>query len=291
MFSREKNSNRRKYITNTSKSATVSTSLHRATDILSCLSNDINTVTDIARYCEYSNSTVHRLLHTLKELNWAVQDENNHEYYLGPMVTRLSSNQIAAHQYLIMQALREMLHLSNITEETVNLSVMFKLHYTLLHEVASQQDLRITEESKRLGPIYIGATAKVLLSQLDDEELKTTLKHISFDHVTEKTVTDKELLMAQLKECRQRGYCVTYGERIPGAICISAPVKNYICPASLSIVGPENRLKPRVNGVIEELKASARNISSDIAETYNEKEVINDWVSIPFRNHIKEESK
>lgn len=275
MFRREKNSNRRKYITNSSNSATVSTSLHRATDILSCLSNGINTITDIADYCKYSNSTVHRLLHTLKELNWAIQDENNHQYYLGPLVTRLSSNQIAAHRYLIMQALREMINLANTTEETVNLGVMVQLHYIHLHEIASKHDLRITEESKRLGPLYIGATAKVLLSQLSDEELKITLKHLNFIHVTENTVTDKEFLMRQLKECRQQGYCVTYGERIPGAVCISAPIKNYFCPASLSIVGPENRLRPKVNGVIEELKAGVKRISGDIAESFKEKEVIN----------------
>jgi DNA-binding IclR family transcriptional regulator len=265
MFLREKNSSRRKYITNSSKSANVSTSLHRATDILTCLSNGINTVTDIAKYCNYSNSTVHRLLQNLKKLNWAVQDENNHQYYLGSLVTQLSSNQIAAHRYLIMQSLREMIRLSNTTEETVNLGIMLQLHYTLLHEIASQHDLRITEESKRLGPLYIGATAKVLLSQLPDAELKTTLARINFNHVTETTVTDKELLMSQLIECRQKGYCITYGERIPGAVCISAPIKNYFCPASLSIVGPENRLRERVNSVIEELKTSASRISGDIA--------------------------
>ena len=270
MLRREKNSNRRKYITNAGKTATVSTSLHRATDILSCLSNGINTVTDIAGYCKYSTSTVHRLLQTLKELNWAIQDENNHNYYLGSLITRLSSNQIASHRYMIMQALREMIHLANTTEETVNLAVMVQLHYILLHEIASKHALRITEESKRLGPLYIGATAKVLLAQLDDDELKITLKHLHFDRVTEKTVTDRELLMAQLKECRQQGYCVTYGERIPGAICISAPINNYICPVSLSIVGPENRLRPRINEVIEELKASVKRISGDIAESFKE---------------------
>ncbi|MBN1161646.1 MAG: IclR family transcriptional regulator [Dehalococcoidales bacterium] len=240
------------------------------------MSNGVNTVTDIAKYCEYSTSTVHRLLQTLKELNWAVQDGNNHQYYLGSLVTQLASNQIVAHRYLIMQSLREMMRMSNITGETVNLAVMLQLHYVLLHEVASEHALRITEASKLLGQIYIGATAKVLLSQLPDAELKRTLRNIKFNQVTETTITDKELLMEQLMECRQRGYCVTYGERIPGAACISAPIKNYMCPASLSIVGPVSRLRARINEVIEELKESAGRISGDIAECFVEKEVIND---------------
>jgi IclR family KDG regulon transcriptional repressor len=274
MLRREKNSNRRKYSTNPNRSANISTSLHRATEILSCLSNGINTVTDISKYCKYSPSTVHRLLQTLKGLNWAVQDESNHQYYLGSLVTQLAFNQEAAHRYLIMQSMREMIRLSNISGETVNLGVLMQLHYLLIHEVASEHALRITEASKRLGPIYSGATAKILLSQLDDAELKRTMKHISFSHVTENTVTDKELLMTQLMECRRKGYCISYGERIPGAVCISAPIKSYMCPASLSIVGPENRLRARINEVVKELIESAGRISGDIEESFVEKEVI-----------------
>lgn len=269
MSKRENISGLRKYSTQPGKPTTVTTSLNRATVILSCLSNDINTVTDIASYCQFSTSTVHRLLQSLKELNWAIQDENNHRYYLGPMVTQLSSNQMAAHRFLVMQALREMIRMSDITEETVNLGIMLRLHYAILHEIPSKHDLRINTESKMLGPLYIGATAKVLLSQLDDEELKTTFKHLEFTHVTENTVTDKELLMEQLLAIRRQGHCVTYGERIPGAVCISAPIRHYLCPASISIVGLEDRLQPRVDEVIEELKASAGRVSCGIARAFN----------------------
>ncbi len=241
---------------------------------MSCLSNDINTITDIASYSNYSTSTVHRLLQSLKELNWATQDENSHKYYLGPLVTQLSSNETIAHRYLIMLALREMMRLSDITEETISLSIMMQLHYMLLYEIPSKHDLRITAEGKRLGTLYAGATAKVMLSQLDDRELKTVLKHLEIRRVTENTVTDKELLLEQLMEIRRVGYCVTYGERIPGAVCISAPVKNYLCPASLHVVGVESRLRPRVNEVIEELKASAGHISRIIAGAFNQKEVV-----------------
>jgi DNA-binding IclR family transcriptional regulator len=54
-------------------------SLKRATDILVCLENGINSVTEIAVYCDYSISTVHRLLQNLAELGWVVQDENSHK--------------------------------------------------------------------------------------------------------------------------------------------------------------------------------------------------------------------
>ncbi len=274
MLKREKNSDIRKYITSTARASNVSTSLHRSTNILTCLSNDINTITDIASYCRYSTSTVHRLLRSLKELNWIIQDGDRHKYYLGPLVLQLASNRIAAHKYLIMHALGEMERLADITEETVNLAIMLHLNYSIIHVIPSKHDLRIIEENEGIGPIYTGATAKVMLSQLSDKELQITLRYIKFERFTENTVTDKSILLEQVKDIRRKGYCVTYGERINGAVCISAPVKNYLCPASLSIVGPENRLKARVKEVVEELKASADSVSRDIADAQSKKGVI-----------------
>jgi DNA-binding IclR family transcriptional regulator len=274
MLKRENNSDLRKYITSHGRASNVSTSLHRSSNILMCLSNDINTITDIAGYCKYSTSTVHRLLRSLKELNWIIQDGDSHKYYLGPLILQLASNRIASHKYLIMQALGEMERLANITEETINLAIMLQLNYSIIHAIPSKHDLRIIEENKRIGPMYTGATAKVMLSQLSDEELQITLRHIKFDRFTEKTVTDKTVLLEQVEEIRRKGYCVTYGERINGAVCISAPVRNYLCPATLSVVGPEDRLKARVEEVVEELKASAGSISLDITDALKEKGVI-----------------
>jgi IclR family acetate operon transcriptional repressor len=273
MQKRENFPNRRKYNTKQGKCTTVSTSLRRATGILTCLSNDINTITDIAGYWNFSTSTVHRLLSDLKELDWIIQDNNSHKYYLGPLVTQLATNRIGAHKYLIMHALREMAHLLDVTEESINLAIMIQLRHMFLHEIPSRHDLKISGESRLISPIYAGATAKVLLSQLDDEQLETTLKHIKFDRADENGITDKAGLMAQLIEIRRQGCCVTHGEKLPGAVCISAPINNYICPASLNILGPENRLGPKVKVVIEELKASARRISGDIAEAFDQKEV------------------
>jgi IclR family KDG regulon transcriptional repressor len=244
-------------------------SLERATDILVCLGNGINSATEIAAYCDYSISTVHRLLQNLAELNWVVQDGNNHKYYLGPMVNQLSSNHIAAHKYLIMHAIHDMNHLSEITGETISLVAMVQLRHVLLHEISSTFNLKITQESKMTSPLYAGAVAKTLLSQLDDKELRVTLKHIKYDQPIGKSEINQKKLMSLLKEIRQKGYCVTRGERTPGGLCISAPINNYICPVTLNILGPEDRLKPNVSNYIKELQTSTGRISEDIAGAFD----------------------
>jgi IclR family KDG regulon transcriptional repressor len=168
-----------------------------------------------------------------------------------------------------MHAVREMTHLSTITGETISLAIMFKLHHMLLHEISSKYELKITEESKMLNPVYIGATAKMLLSQLADKELKAVLKHVKDDQTIGKSANNRLGLAAQIEGIRQQGYYVTCGERIPGALCISAPIKNYICPATLNILGPEDRLKPNVSNYIKELQTSTGRISEDIAGAFD----------------------
>ncbi len=243
-------------------------SISRAASILFCLSDGTSTLTDIASCCHLSKSTVHRLLKALEESHLATQDPLNHRYYLGPMLTGLILSPQITHGYLIMCAVEEMKRLSDVAEDTVALDAMIAIKPVPLYEIPSKQDLRVSEDGKRLGPLFAGARAKVMFSQLSDEELKIALNNINIAPVTKKTVTDKNVLMEQMHDIRKQGYAVAYGERIDGAICIAAPVNKYVCPVALSVIGPEGRIKPRINNIVKELKASAGRISDSIAEVF-----------------------
>ena len=85
--------------------------------------------------------------------------------------------------------------------------------------------------------------------------------------MTGNNVTDRKVLIAQLKVIKRQGYAVSYGERIAGAMCISAPIKHYSYPVALSVLGPENRLKPRAAEIKEELVTSAARITNSIVST------------------------
>jgi IclR family transcriptional regulator, KDG regulon repressor len=245
-------------------------SLERATGILVCLGNGINSATEIAAYCDYSISTVHRLLQNLAELGWVVQDETSHKYFLGSLVHRLASDVMNSHRYLVLHALKEMHRLSEITEETVILGCLDQLHFLKLHEIPSPHNLRIIEANDKFKGQYVGATARVLLSQLDDKELKNVLKHARNNVPAGASAPVNVPSLEQILDIRNRGYAVSYGERNKGAVCISAPVKNYFCPVALYIVGLEERLGPRVDDIISELKSSTSVISGGIMGAFFE---------------------
>ena len=260
--------------TNITQKPTAIRAVSRAVNILVCLGNGINTVTDIANCCKLSKPTVYRLLQTLEESLMVTQDPTTHRYYLGPLINRIASDPRTNHRYLVNCALEELTHLWNLSGETVELNLMVGLQYIRLYEIQSKYELKVVAGPDPVGPVYVGATAKVLLSQLEDHELKSALKSIKISRVTEHSVINKKELMEQAKEIRRQGYAVSYGERIPDALCISAPIKDYFWPVALSLVGPVNRLEPRVEEITKEVVTRANHITNTIAEFFKEKGVI-----------------
>lgn len=244
----------------------VTKSISRATIILQCLSNNINTLTGIAHHSNMSPSTVHRLLNTLKELKWVKQDSITRSYYLGPMVNEITSDSMASHQLLLVYAQNMMAELSEFTRETINLSILMKLHYVLLHHIPSSHDLRFTEGSRGYGLPTTGATGKVLISQLDDDIIKHALQAVNSQRVPDDPLIDEQFYISQINAIRHVGYGISYSELAPGITCISAPINNYIYPAALSIVGPENRMTPQLNSYLGKLLSANNAISVNLTD-------------------------
>lgn len=248
---------------------TLTGSIAHATDILVCIGNDFHALTDIARECKLGKSTVHRVLKLLEQARFVLQDSINRRYYLGPLLTRLTSNPVTTHEYLIMCAGDEMRRLCTVTEETVTLDLMIGTQAFSVYEITSRHDLKVSQENKMPGPLLAGASVKALLSMLNDKQLDAALENMAIQRSTEHTVTDKSILKTQIKEIRRKGHSISLGEWIKGAICISVPVSNYHLPVSLSVVGPESRMKLHEKEAIDELKKSASRISANISRFFN----------------------
>lgn len=247
-------------------------SVVRASKILVCLSKGIDNITDIAEECGMSKATIHRLLKSLEIANLAIADPVRHKYYLGTLVQQIVSSPSRLNEFLVSCAATEMKHLFEISQETVTLDILMGYQHLILYEIQSEHLLKVTEGGPGSRPLLsLGATPKVLLSQLNDEELKTVIKCIRDRSLIEISQTDQELLMVESRRVRQDGYAVTYGERIAGIIGISAPVKNYIFPVSLGIIGPDNRLILNVPNLVKEIREGAARISDKLQNSFRDK--------------------
>lgn len=244
------------------------TSITRAANILLCLSNGMNTVTEIAACCQYSKPTVHRLLKALEVASLVTQGPVNRRYYLGKLITLISYNPQTTHHYLVECSIEEIKRLSDMSEENVVLGIHAGVQFVRLCGIPSKHDLRFLGQIREMGvPCFAGSISRALLSQYKDKELEIMMRHVELEPVTKHTITDKAIYLRRIELTRQHGYDVCYGEVFDGIMDISAPIRNYSCPAALSVVGPEYRLKTRETEVIKELRISAARISNNIRES------------------------
>ncbi len=258
--------NQRTAIQNTGAGKPASGSIAHGAAILVCLSQRVTTVSEIARQTGLGKSTVHRVLKLLEDADLVMQDPVNRNYYLGPLVARLNADPRTSHEHLIILALQEMQRLSRVSDETVTLDILVGRQMISLFELPSRHDLKVTAPYSSGGALHAGASRKALLSLLPDKQLQTVVGSIHFDAVTDRTVTSREVLLAQIKDIRKQGYAVSYGEWNAGVICVSVPLHPYLFPVAMSVIGPEIRLEPNLKNLIEEARLSATRISAKLRE-------------------------
>jgi DNA-binding IclR family transcriptional regulator len=242
-------------------------SVYRAAEILSMLSAGKNRITDICKELSLSKSTTHRLLKTLEECGFVVQDPTSHQYFLGHLILKLSSNPLATHQNLIVCAYDEMKRLREMSGETVTLHIRVGTQRICLEEMQANQNIRYVIGKGSVSPIYAGSAGKILLSELSDNELDNLLKNIKLTPVGPNTITDRNVLFRELDKIRKQGYAISSGETLEGAISISVLIRGYFCPVALSIFGAKFRFGPKIMDFKDKMEIGARRILNKINST------------------------
>ncbi len=237
-------------------------SITKGINILKSLSEGTDRVTDLARQHGLSKSTTHRILKSLENTSIVRRDPITRRYYIGPLVLDLASKPIISHQGLTITAFEEMRRLRDLTQETVVLHIRVGLERVCLEELPSFQALRYTAGKGFTAPVYTGSAGKILLAELNDAEIDLLLRNIKYAKVGPNTIMDQNFLVKEIRKARTQGYAVSFSERVPGSASVSVPVKGYVCPVALSVLGPESRFRSSVMmGYLEEIKGASARIS------------------------------
>ncbi len=241
-------------------------SVFRAAKILNMLSLGRNRITDICQELGLSKGTAHRLLKTLEECGFVFQDPLTHQYYLGHLTIKLSSNPDITHQNLIVCAYDELKTLRDKSGETTALFIPIGNRRICLEEIDSSQTIKLVVERGSVYPIYTGASGKVLLSQFPDEVLNHLLDNTPLIKIAKNTITDRKVLFQELKKIREQGYAISSSETMESAFSICVPIPGYYCPVALSVLGPQFRLESKSKELEPIMKKSARRISGKISK-------------------------
>lgn len=220
--------------------------IDRAVAILRAFTDDTPAlgVSDIARGCDLTISTTHRLLSALQVHDLVEQDAKHGTYRLGSGLVRLAHG-VHSESHLQACAKPVMTWLRDDVGETVGLHLYRPPAYRyVVDQVESHQALRRTyTELHTPLPIHQGAPGKVLLAYLTEARREEVLRG-PLSAATTATITDPQRLRAALEQIRGRGYAISLQERVAGISTLAVPVFNEDAevPASISVSGPSTRL-------------------------------------------------
>jgi DNA-binding IclR family transcriptional regulator len=218
---------------------------------------------DVAAKTGLPKTTVFRILSSLIEHDFCEFDERTGEYGLGFALLRLADvrrRQTNVHD-IALPIMREM---RNDTNETVVLSIRSgdaRVHVDL---VESLHALRRSAELGVRAPLYAGASSKVLLAGMEDDEIHAYLNSVPLVPISSATITDKGLLWKEIAQIRERGYAESRGEVLVGGGALAAPIKGYDgkTVAVFDILTPSDRYTPEHRErCIEFLLAGAKKAS------------------------------
>lgn len=243
-------------------------SLHRALDLLEALADTDREVTlsGLADRFGMPPSTVHRLLSTLGERGYVVQNPETGRYRIGVRAFEVGAG------FLRQWGLREIARpvmdsLMAATGETVNLAIRDQNSAVYIDQVECAQMVRSFTHVGARVPLHCTGVGKVLISRLSPAEIRGLLRRRGLERYTPLTITRMEDLLAELQEIEANGYALDRQEYSADVRCVAAPVFNDRADivAALSVTGPAFRVTPeRLAPLALQARAAALRISAGL---------------------------
>jgi len=219
-------------------------------------------VTEIAAELGVHKSTAFRIVATLESHGMVEQNEDRGKYRLGVGLIRLAGA-TTARLDVVQEARPVTRRLAADTGETVNIAVLSDQSALYLDQIAGASALQSHNWVGQHIPLHATSNGKVLLSDLDADELDRRVPTLA--SYTPETITSRDRLRSELATILQQGYAVAVDELEIGLTAIAAPIHDAHgdVVASLSISGPTFRLDgDRVAGLVAMVVDAARDISA-----------------------------
>lgn len=215
---------------------------------------------DIAGRLGLTRSTAYRILGALNNAGMIRLDPVSQTYVLGPHLFDLARGGDAESWPGAREVLQE---LRDQTGETVYLHVPDGDQLRMIDRHESAHPLRTAAALGSRRPLHAAAAGKAFLAFLDARKQAALLRAIDLTTRTARTITRREVLLAQLELVRRTGYAIDDEEVYAGIRCCGAPVldENQEPIGAISVSGPAYRVTmERLAQLGPEVAAAARRI-------------------------------
>lgn len=225
------------------------------------------TFDEIWTHCRFPKSTLYRFLDNLTRRGLLKLNPATKEYRLGASFIRLG--QIAQKGVPLLEVCYPtMRRLSAEIGESVYLSVQESGQKVCLSCVeARSTPIKYAPTPGSVAPLHAGASGKVLLAFMPEEEMEELVEKGRLASVTPKTITHKDRLNLRLRQIRKNGYDYSEGELVPGTWALAFPILHPggSAFASLTVAGTLlNPPGPGLKKLVERVRTEVRRIENEL---------------------------
>ncbi len=200
------------------------------------------TLTAVVEATGKPKGTVHRMLATLVNTGYLVQDRDTSHYSLTLKLWRLGAA-VVGRLDAVKVARPWLERLVAATDETVHLSILdVSGGIVYVSKVESPRSIRVQTQIGQVSPAWCTATGRSILAF--NSSIAERVLGGPIEPRTPRTVTDPKRIRAALRDVAAAGYAVTRAENHPEMGGIAAPVRDHagMVIASIGIGVPAFRM-------------------------------------------------
>jgi IclR family transcriptional regulator, pca regulon regulatory protein len=179
------------------------------------------TLSEAAKVTGFSRATARRILRTLAELGYVVQ--NGRAFSLSSGILRLGFAYLATQSW-IEQASPLMRQLSEELQESCSAAILEGSEIVYVARFPARRIMSVTLAVGTRLPAFHTSLGRVQLGCLDDAELWSRLRGLRIETFTPSTITDMQALYERVREDRAQGFSIVDEELERGLRSIAVPI-------------------------------------------------------------------
>jgi len=219
---------------------------------------------EIARQLGIHRNRAFRIIKTLEERGYVEANPETQGYQLGLKFLEIGE---LVHERLDVGRVadRILMELAKKTGDVAQLLVLHGHSAVCIDSYRGNHRLQVAAPIGQPLPLHIGASPKILLAHLPEQDRERILQSIELTRFTPNTITDRDELRRCLDEIRAQGYAVDEEDFEVGVYAVGAPVRDHCgrVVAGITITTPESRYSPqRRQELIEMVTHAASRVSA-----------------------------
>ncbi|MCO8626059.1 IclR family transcriptional regulator [Burkholderia multivorans] len=187
------------------------------------------TLSQLAARLHIPKATLLRLIESLETRGYVIHmpDSRGHDrgIALGPRAAQFALAALSNNTFT--RGCRSVLRsLVDVLGETCNLTALDGDTVLYVERVETTEPLRLEMRPGMRVPLHCTASGKLFLSQMNALERNAMLARLTLKKMTYRTLTDTQLLAAELDRLSVRGVGIDNEEFVRGMVAVAVPVKD-----------------------------------------------------------------